>query len=564
MIAHVEGHESSSLSAYLRVLRRRKWIILACTVLVPAAAYFFSARQPAQYQSSAQVYLSSQDLAGALTGISTPWVDEVRLADTQATLAHTPAVAEDAIALAGVSGITPGALLGSTAIVPQSGTNILTFTVTNRDPELAPRLATAYAKAFTTYRGQLDSDAVRRARKELQARLEALEANGETRSPLATSLRDKDQQLATLEALQTSRTYVISTPEGAAQVAPQPRRNAMVGLVLGLVLGIGLALALEALDTRVRSVAEIGEYLKMPQLGYASPPPKKLLKGDQLVMMAQPKSPQAEEFRILRTNLDFVSLSADDVRTVLITSAVEGEGKSTVAANLAIALARSGKRTCLVDLDLRKPRLDRFFRLLHARGITDVALGHSTLDEALTELDLATGLPAERSTPLSRSTSLVTGGDPGRLDVLVSGPLPPDPGEFVGTRKLAGILVELRDRYDIVLIDSPPLLRVGDAMTLSSRADGVLVLTRLNLLKRSMLRETSRLLDSSPAAKLGYVVTGSQREAGYSGSYGYGQAYGGYGYGEKYHTRDRVTADGRTGSASGNGRGGVAREEETV
>ena len=472
-MTHGDEHALPSLSSYLRVLRRRKWIIVVCMVVVPTTAYFYSARQPAQYQSSAQVYLSSQDLAGALTGISSAYVDQARLADTAASLAHVPAVAQDAIASARVKGITAGGLLGSTSVVPQPGTDILTFTVTNHQPDRAELLANAYAKAFTRYRGRLDSDAVRRARTELKGRLQALEASGRARSPLATSLRDKDQQLATLEALQTSRTYVISTADGAAKVSPQPRRDAMIGLFLGLVLGIGLALLLEALDTRVRSVAEIGEYLKIPQIGSVSPPPKKLLKNDQLVMMAQPRGPQAEEYRVLRTNLDFASLATDEIKTVLITSSVEQEGKSTVASNLAIALARSGKRTCLVDLDLRRPYLDRFFHLLHLRGITDVALGNATLDEALIEFDLLTGLQGLHSAPLQRSAA-ATDGDPGRLDVLVSGPLPPDPGEFVGTRRLADILTALRSGYDIVVLDSPPLLRVGDAMTLSvasGRAD---------------------------------------------------------------------------------------------
>jgi Mrp family chromosome partitioning ATPase/capsular polysaccharide biosynthesis protein len=554
---HRDELGATSLSDYLRVLRRRWWIVVACAVLVPAAAYYYSARQPSQYQASAEVYLSSQDLAGALTGISTGYVDESRLADTAATLAHTPTVAERAVTLSGAKNVAPGALLGSTSVVPSANANILTFTVTNHDPTLAARLATAYAQAFTAYRGQLDSDAVRRARKELQARLQALAAGGQGTSALANSLRDKDEQLATLQALTTSRTYVISTPQGAGLVSPQPRRDATFGLLLGLVLGIGLALLVEALDTRIRSGSEIGEYLKVPQIGVISAPPKKLLKSDQLVMMAQPRGNQAEEYRVLRTNLDFVSLAADEVRSVLITSAVEQEGKSTVAANLAIALARSGKRVCLVDLDLRRPYIDRFFHLLHGRGVTDVALGNASLDEALMEIDLVTGLEGRHSAPLQGSAA-ATDGDSGRLDVLVSGPLPPDPGEFVSTRKLADILAALHDRYDLVVIDSPPLLRVGDAMTLSSRVDGLIVLTRLNAVRRPMLRELSRMLESVPAAKLGYVVTGLQAEASYAGGYGYG-----YGYGRSY-APERAERNGRPETASGNGRGEAAREEEAV
>jgi Mrp family chromosome partitioning ATPase len=388
-----------------------------------------------------------------------------------------------------------------------------------------------------------------------------LEASGQARSPLAASLRDKDQQLATLEALQTSRTYVISTAEGAGKVSPQPRRDAMIGLFLGAVLGIGLALLLEALDTRVRSVAEVGEHLKIPQLGVVSPPPKKLLKRDQLVMMAQPRDTLAEEYRVLRTNLEFASLAGNEIKIVLITSAVEEEGKSTVAANLAIAFARSGKRACLVDLDLRRPYLDRFFHLSQGKGITDVALGNVTLDEALVEFDLVTG---EGRPATSERGGLTNDGDRGRLDVLVSGPLPPDPGEFVATQRLADILTALRNRYDIVVLDSPPLLRVGDAMTLSARADGLVVLTRLTTVRRPMLRELSRILEAAPTTKIGYVVTGARGEGAYAGGYGYSYGKGGYGYTESSYVRGQDGRNGRAETLSSNGGAPSAKEEETV
>src|SRR6185312_14344665 len=316
-----------------------------------------------------------------------------------------------------------------------------------------------------------------------------------------------------------------------------------------------------ALDTRVRSVAEVGEHLKIPQIGVVSPPPKKLLKRDQLVMMAQPRDARAEEYRVLRTNLEFASLAGNEVKTVLITSAVEEEGKSTVAANLAIAFARSGKRACLVDLDLRRPYLDRFFHLPRAKGITDVALGNVTLDEALIEFDLVTGegRPAAPEPP-----DVMTDGDRGRLDVLVSGPLPPDPGEFVATQRLADILTALRNRYDIVVLDSPPLLRVGDAMTLSARADGLIVLTRLTTARRPMLRELGRIVESAPTTKIGYVVTGARNEGAYSGGYGYGYGKGGYGYAESMYVRGQDGRNGRAEAMSQNGGVESAREEETV
>ena len=153
----------------------------------------------------------------------------------------------------------------------------------------------------------------------------------------------------------------------------------MLGLMLGIVLGLGLAFVVDALDTRVRSANEVGERLGLPQLARVPPPPKGFAKDDRLVMLAQPTGTNAEAFRMLRTNLDFADArERSGARTILVTSAVEQEGKSTTAANLAIAEARAGRRVALVDLDLRVPYLDRFFGLLHAEGITDVALGTRT------------------------------------------------------------------------------------------------------------------------------------------------------------------------------------------
>jgi Mrp family chromosome partitioning ATPase len=182
----------------------------------------------------------------------------------------------------------------------------------------------------------------------------------------------------------------------------------------------------------------------------------------------------------------------------------------------------------LVDLDLRRPFLERFFRLPTTPGLTDVALGRSTLSEALRRIDLGTGHEAE-----GRADGAAGNGraEPGALDVIASGPIPPDPGEFVGTRRLSEIIRELRGHYDMVILDSPPMLRVGDAMTLATHVDGLIVVARLNLIRRPILAELRRLLSTTPTRVLGFVATGSH-EGKKEDAYGYGYSYS-YGYPSK-------------------------------
>jgi Mrp family chromosome partitioning ATPase len=319
-----------------------------------------------------------------------------------------------------------------------------------------------------------------------------------------------------MEALQTSNATLVRPAGVAAQVRPRPVRNGVFGLAVGLILGIALAFLAEAIDTRIRSANEIGDRLGLPLLARLSEPPRRYRSKDRLVMLGDANSARGEAFRLLRTNIEFANLDRA-ARSIMITSAVQQEGKSTTIANLAVAEARAGRRVILVDLDLRRPWIHRFFDL-QGPGLTDVVLGHATLEEALVPVPL---LEAERKPRHNgQGNGRVNLG--GSLGVLAAGHVPPDPGEFVGSNRLSELLRQVRERADLVYIDAPPLLHVGDALTLSSKVDGMIVAVRISIARRPLLNELARVLERVPAAKLGFVLTDAKQEEGYGyGDYSY-------------------------------------------
>jgi polysaccharide biosynthesis transport protein len=523
MEAEVRGHELLTFHDYVRVARRRKWAIVLAVVLLVGAAVLFSLQQQRLYQASADVLLSRQNIAASLSGTPDPSVNQQpqRISATQAGLAAVPDVAERVLDAAGLDDRTPQQFLNASSVMPRAETDLLTFRVTDSDRGLAIRLATEYARQFTIYRRELDTAALERARVALETQIGELKRAKETKSRLYANLVSKQQQLATMEALQTGNTSLVRSATTAAQVQPKLVRNVVLGLGVGLMLGIILAFLWEALDTRIRSADEIGAALHLPLLARLPEPPRQVREQNGLVMLTDPGGSQGEAFRMLRTNFDFATLGRE-ARAIMVTSALESEGKSTTAGNLAVALARAGRRVALVDLDLRRPYLARFFDLNGRPGVTDVALGHVALDEALVPIVVADpGENIDGASGNGRSRASIEG----LLEVLPSGPTPPDTGEFVGTRAVAGIVEALRQRADIVVIDAPPLLHVGDAMVLSAQLDALLIVTRVKLLRRATLRELHRVLNTMPVHKLGFVLAGAEKEDGYGYGYGYGSGY---------------------------------------
>lgn len=503
--------EISTVRDYLAVLRRHARVALIPIVLLPIATVFLSLRQQPLYEASAQVFLRQQNLAATLAGVPdySVFQDPSSFAQTQVDLAQSPTVARRTIRAVGRAG--DDALLARSSVSASANGDLLSFSVTLPDRALAPKLASSYAREYTIYRHELDTASVSRARAQLKTRLDSLRAAGNEGTALYKSLLAKDQQLQTLQTLQTDNAFVFRSGDGAAQVQPRPARNGIIGLGLGLVLGIGAAFLAHALDTRIRSANELSARLGLPLLGRIPPPSRRARDEWDPAMLTDPSSGQAEAFRMLRTNLEFANLERG-ARTIMLTSAVEGEGKSTTAVNLALALARRGLRVALLDLDLRRSAIARFFDLNEQPGATDVALGHAFLEEALRPV----AIPGADG--VETFNGGVRGALQGVLNVLTAGPTPPDPGEFVETSVVTDLLAGLADRFEMVLVDAPPLLYVNDALALSAKVDGLMLVARLSSLRRPMLAEIERVLAACPSAKLGLVVTGIEPYE----QYGYG------------------------------------------
>ena len=237
---------------------------------------------------------------------------------------------------------------------------------------------------------------------------------------------------------------------------------------------------------------------------------------------------QAEAFRTLRTSIAFVALK-QELRMLLVTSARSGDGKTETVANLGVAFARSGRDVIICDLDARRPSLGTLFGPRSSQGVTDVVLGQASLDRALTTievgsstLDVRARLSAYKSREQREPREPAPGTD-GKLQILPFGTFrPPDPGALVSSDALQEVLAELRERADLVIIDTAPLLVVGDALELSAEADGILAVVRATRASRGDLAETRRLLATSPAPTIGFVLTDTNATIGEDYGYGYG------------------------------------------
>jgi polysaccharide biosynthesis transport protein len=522
--------ETSTLHDYTSVIRRRKWVILLALLVAPFAAVLVSLTQEPLYQASAQVYIRNPDLIAGLVGLPPRSVDPERVAATQAEIARAPVVAKRVLTSLGLTDRTAEDFLSSSSVSAKQNADLLDFRVTDPDRRLALRLATAYAREFSDYQRELDTAAIATARGRIQERINELAAGA--RGALYASLIERAQELETLEALQSTNTSLVQPAEDPAQVQPRVLRNAFSGLALGLVLGTGLAFLFDALDSRPRSEKEVRELLQQPLLGRV-PAAATGASVRRLPTLDEPDGVVAERFRILRASFEFRNRDLG-ASVVMVTSSVRREGKSAVVANLAVALARAGRRVALIDLDLRDPSMEELFKLKGKPGLSEIALKNVEIGNAIWPISLNRHGGRRASKKQPRNT---VGKRPATLDVtdfyspktlntavsvspnlnavlevLPAGRTPSKIGNSVDTRSLGSILDEVRGRFDLVLIDAPPLLGLGDAIALTSHVDALIVVARPDLVRRPMLNELRRVLDTSAAAELGFVLVTDESE----------------------------------------------------
>jgi non-specific protein-tyrosine kinase len=305
------------------------------------------------------------------------------------------------------------------------------------------------------------------------------------------------QEIADVENSGSAREQVrIGVWEGAAlpssPVSPKPVQNFALGLLGGIAVGFTIAIVRFMRDTSVKTMDDVANLTGLPMLGAIAFDDR--TGRSPLAVVGDPRGTRAEAYRQLRTNLQFIDVD-DRPQVISVTSALPAEGKSTVACNLAAALAQAGAAVVLLDADLRRPAIADYLGLEGSAGLTSIMIGQATIDEVLQPV-------GERP-----------------MGVVCSGPLPPNPSELLGSRAMASILNELRERFDYVIVDVPPLLPVTDAAVVSGLADGTLLVVRSGTTPADQLRRAVAVLQNVEARALGAVLNmvSARRSRQYSG-----------------------------------------------
>lgn len=373
---------------------------------------------------------------------------------------------------------------------------------TAKEKNLIAMLSTTKAEAFEVNKKQIEYDQLKR------------ESDNNQRLYDTVFKRLKDIELSGLLRVSNVRILDAARPV-LAPVRPNVTNNILVAIIVGLLGGFGLALLLEFLDSSVTSQQEIEERLKLAFLGFIPSIPDEEAGGDtrpgvtrDMHVFKHPKSSVAEACRAVRTNLLFMTPD-EPFQTMVVTSSGPQEGKSTTVISLGIAMAQSGSRVILLDTDMRRPRLHKAFGVSNEMGVSSLVVGEGKLEDAI------------------KSTEVPN------LFVLPCGPIPPNPAELLHTQAFKDLLVKLEGKYDKVLLDSPPIGAVADAVVLGTQVDGVLMVLKAGITHREVAKRAVRALNDVKARCFGAVLNDINLEKSKYGDYYYAYRQYGYYYGDK-------------------------------
>ena len=438
----------------IQVLRRRWTTIALLFVIAVGASAAYSLTATKQYDSTARIFISA-NMRDASDNYAATYAISTRMT-TYADLAKSGEVLDGVIGELDLQlSATSLAQKIDSTVVPSTST--IALTVTDQSPAVAQQINAKLSERLAEYLQEVETP------------------TGTTGSQIIARVTDP-------------------ADFGNDPVSPKTLLNLVVAGLIGLVLGIGLAVARDVLDRSVSTFEHVEEVSNAPVL--ASVGFDTGIKKAPLLTDLGAFAPRTEAFRLLRTNLQFLDLDQQP-RSLVITSAVPGEGKTVTSANLAVALAQAGRNVLLVDGDLRRPRIASLLGLDGAIGLTTVLVGSASLEESV-QVHEGSG-----------------------LNFLASGAKPPNPTEILQSRVTQDLLKQLRDQYDMVIVDAPPLLPVADAAVLATATDGAIIVTKHGKTTREQLREAVNRLDNVGARLFGVVINMIPRRAANSYYYYY-------------------------------------------
>lgn len=462
-------------------------MLALCVVLVPVAALALSLSSHSQWTATAQLLFRDPGFDQKLFGSSylSPSQDPAREAATNVRLVELDTVFARAARLLG-QGITADDLTRKVSVVGQGQSDVVAVNATDSNQQFAARIANVVAEQYIEFRRDADRRTILQALRLIDDQISAL-PESQRNGSRSRSLRDRAEQLQILASLQTGNAELVQRAQPPKNPSsPKTVRNVLVALVLGLMLGLALAVLADRLDKRLRDQSEIEDLLGIPIL--AEIPERQELSRPSTAL--ERHGPAVEAFQTLRTNLRFLAMGHRS-QSLVVTSAAPGEGKSTIALNLAMAAAASGARAVLVEADLRRPTLARL-----VNGSPHGGLVAALIDDAAIS-DVVQTVAADRY------------GSQRSLDVIVAGATPPNPTELLESDRLGEVLDELSAAYEFIVIDSPPIGVVADTVPLVQRSSGLLLVVRQGVSTRVGVRELRRRLDNLQLKPLGTVVNSS-------------------------------------------------------